>query len=83
VGRTDDAHEIVIKHPDLKPNADRVSRIVFLPRHARHLASLLMIHAAHRFFDYRVETANAARFFRKETSRFGMLFSKDEKGAKR
>ena len=47
VGRTDDTHEVVIKHPDLKPDANGVGRIVFLPRHARHLASLLMIHAAY------------------------------------
>jgi hypothetical protein len=47
VGRTDDTHEIVIKHPDLKPDTNGVGRIVFLPKHARHLASLLMIHAAY------------------------------------
>jgi hypothetical protein len=47
VGQTDDIHEIVIKHPDLKPDANEVGRIVFLTRHARHLASLLMIHTAY------------------------------------
>jgi hypothetical protein len=46
VWRTDDTHEIVIKHPDLKPDAKGVSQIVFSPRHARHLASLLIEHAA-------------------------------------
>jgi hypothetical protein len=47
VGRTDDTHEIVIRHPDLKTDANGLGRIVFLPKHARHLASLLMIHAAY------------------------------------
>lgn len=47
VGRTDDTHEIVIIHPEFRSDANGDGRIVFLPRHARHLASLLLIHAAH------------------------------------
>jgi hypothetical protein len=46
VWRTDDTHEIVIKYPDWKPDAKGVAQIVFSPRHARHLASLLIEHAA-------------------------------------
>jgi hypothetical protein len=42
VSRTEDTNEIVITHPDLKPDATGVSRIVFSPRHARHLANLLI-----------------------------------------
>lgn len=45
VSRTDDTHEIVIVHPDLKPDATGVGRIVFSTRHARHLANVLLEHA--------------------------------------
>jgi hypothetical protein len=45
VSRTEDTHEIVIKHPDLKPDATGEGRIVFSPRHARHLANLLIENA--------------------------------------
>jgi hypothetical protein len=45
VSRTEDTHEIVIIHPDLKPDATGVGRIVFSPRHARHLANLLIENA--------------------------------------
>ncbi len=38
--------EIVINHPDLKPDANGVGHIVFSPSQARHLASLLAKHAA-------------------------------------
>lgn len=46
VTRTDDTQEVVIIHPDLKPDASGVGRLVFSPRHARHLANLLVEHAA-------------------------------------
>ena len=45
VARTDDKLEVVIIHPDLKPDATGVGRIVFSPRHARHLANLLIENA--------------------------------------
>lgn len=40
VGRNE-AHEVVINHPDLKPDADGVGHIVFSPIQARMLAGLL------------------------------------------
>jgi hypothetical protein len=46
VTRTDDTQEVVLIHPDLKPDASGVGRLVFSPRHARHLANLLVEHAA-------------------------------------
>lgn len=45
VWQTDDTHEIVINRPDWKVDANRVGHIVLSPRHARHLASLLIMHA--------------------------------------
>ena len=38
--------EIVVNHPDLKPDADGVGHIVFSPNQARNLAELLLKHAA-------------------------------------
>jgi hypothetical protein len=46
VTRTDDTQEVVIVHPDLKPDASGIGRLVFSPRHARYLANLLIEHAA-------------------------------------
>ena len=46
VGRTEDAQQIVIKLPELKPDASGAARIVLSPRYARHLANLLIEHAA-------------------------------------
>lgn len=46
VTRTEDTQEVVIIHPDLKPDANGVGRLVFSPRHARYLANLLIEHAA-------------------------------------
>src|SRR6202050_2557078 len=46
VTRTDDTQEVVLIHPDLKPDASGVGRLVFSPRHARYLANLLIEHAA-------------------------------------
>jgi hypothetical protein len=46
VWRTDGTHEVVISHPDLKPDANGVQQIAFSPRSARHLAHLLMEYAA-------------------------------------
>lgn len=41
-----DTNEIVLSHPDLKKDAPGGGRIVFSPRHARHLANLLLAYAA-------------------------------------
>ena len=46
VWRKDESNEIVISHPDLKPDAEGVSHIFFSTRYARHLANLLLKHAA-------------------------------------
>lgn len=40
-----DCGEIVVNHPDLKPDADGIGHIVFSPNQARHLAHLLLSHA--------------------------------------
>lgn len=45
VGR-DLAGQVVINHPDLKPDANGVGHIVFSPEQARNLAALLLKHAA-------------------------------------
>jgi hypothetical protein len=45
VGRTDDTHEVVISHPNLKLDGNGAARIVFSPRYARYLANLLTEHA--------------------------------------
>jgi hypothetical protein len=41
-----DANEIIINHPDLKPDENGIGHIVFSPAQARHLAQLLTRHAA-------------------------------------
>jgi len=46
VTRTDDTQEVVIIHPDLKPDASGIGRLIFSPRNARYLANLLVEHAA-------------------------------------
>lgn len=40
-----DNDEVVINHPDLKPDEDGVGHIVFSPQQARNLAMLLLKHA--------------------------------------
>ena len=45
VTRTDDTQEVVIIHPDLKPDASGIGRLIFSPRNARYLANLLVEHA--------------------------------------
>src|ERR1700722_19470558 len=44
VGRND-AGEIVVNHPDLKPDENGIGHIVFSPAQARNLAHLLLKHA--------------------------------------
>jgi hypothetical protein len=47
VGRTEDTHEIVIRFPGSKPDANGVAGIVLSPRYARHFANLLAEHATY------------------------------------
>jgi hypothetical protein len=47
VRRTDDTHEIVIAHPASHSDRDGLERIVLSPRHARHLANVLIEHATY------------------------------------
>lgn len=46
VGRSIDGLEVIVNHPDLKPDADGVGHIVFSPAEARNLARLLNQHAS-------------------------------------
>lgn len=43
---TNDNGEVVVNHPDLKPDESGVGHIVFSPNQARNLAELLMKHAS-------------------------------------
>jgi hypothetical protein len=61
VTRTDDTQEVVIIHPDLKPDASGVGRLVFSPRHARYLANLLIEHAAAAEAEAAMSPGTAAR----------------------
>ena len=45
VWRIDDSPEIVVKCTDFKSDAKGASLIVLSPRHARHLSSVLIMHA--------------------------------------
>lgn len=45
VGLTSNLREVVINHPDLKPDANGVGHIVFSPAQARNLAKLLLAKA--------------------------------------
>ena len=45
VSLSEDAREIVIRRLDLNPKSDGRAPIVLSPRHARHLASLLLMNA--------------------------------------
>jgi hypothetical protein len=47
VDRTADTHEIVISHPVAKSDADGLAHIVLMPRHARHLANVLIENATY------------------------------------
>jgi hypothetical protein len=55
-----DGGEIVVNHPDLKPDADGVGHIVFSPSQARNFAELLLKHASQSERD-RIERETAAR----------------------
>jgi hypothetical protein len=45
VGITENGREVVINHPDLKPDAQGVGHIVFSPDQARNLGRLLILKA--------------------------------------
>ena len=64
VGRTEDTHEIVITHLSPTVDAQGMVRILFSPRHARHLANLLTENAT-----YAEEEAVAASQLKVERSR--------------
>ena len=49
--------EVVVNHPDLKPDKDGVGHIIFSPKQARHFARLLLKHAAEAVDEYRVAKA--------------------------
>jgi hypothetical protein len=46
VGLADDTRHIVISHPESKPDGNGVGHIILSPRHARHLANVLIDCAA-------------------------------------
>jgi len=56
----DDSGQVVVNHPDLKPDVEGVGHIVFSPRQARDFAELLFKHAAQAERDARVKS-DAAR----------------------
>lgn len=47
IDQKDDTHEIVVRHPALKPDADGWVHFVLLPRYARHFANLLVEYATY------------------------------------
>lgn len=53
--------EIVINHPDLKPDADGVGHIVFSVNQAEHLSALLLRHAREAACEMRDRKERAAR----------------------
>jgi hypothetical protein len=60
VGLNDDL-EIVVNHPDLKPDAEGVGHIVFSANQARHLGELLLRKAAESERDIRMKQETEAR----------------------
>lgn len=42
VGISENGRDVVVNHPDLKPDQDGVGHIVFSPKQARNLANLLV-----------------------------------------
>lgn len=55
-----DSGEIVVNHPDLKPDADGIGHIIFSPGQARYFAELILKHAAQAERDAR-EKSDADR----------------------
>lgn len=53
--------EVVVNHPDLKPDADGVGHIVFSPTQARRLADLLIKHAIQSESEARLKQQAAQR----------------------
>lgn len=60
VGRNEQG-EVVVNHPDLKPDENGVGHIVFSPSQARNLASLLMHHALESEQEMRRRSEEEAR----------------------
>ena len=52
-------YEVVVVHPDLKPDADGVGHIVFSPKQARKFANLLLKHADQALMEWRVAQKKA------------------------
>lgn len=57
VGRN--GFEVIVNHPDLKPNENGGGYIVFSPRQARHFAQLLMKHADDALREWKDSQAKA------------------------
>ena len=49
----DDKFQVVVNHPDLKPDENGVGHICFSPRQARHFANLLLKHADQAIQEWR------------------------------
>lgn len=47
IDRKEDTHEVVISHPAFKSDANGLVHIMLLPRHAHHLANLLIENATY------------------------------------
>jgi hypothetical protein len=47
VDRTNDTHEVIINNPTLKPDPNHLGAILLSPRHARHLANVLIEYATY------------------------------------
>lgn len=60
VGR-DDHFQVIVNHPDLKPDENGVGHIVFSPRQARQFARLLLNHADLALKEYRSTTSRRMR----------------------
>ena len=67
IDRTGDTHEIVITHPLLKPDANGLVRVVLQPRHARHLANLLIENATYAEAEA-VSLVPESRHYRRQTT---------------
>jgi len=67
IDRTGDTHEIVITHPLLRPDVNGKIRIVLQPRHARHLANVLIENATYAEAEAGGQVLESRRYRRKMT----------------
>jgi hypothetical protein len=51
--------EVVVNHPDLRPDERGVGHVVFSPRQARNFANLLLKHATEALEEYRAARAGS------------------------